>query len=130
MLPYEYIPWILNQESGSEFQSVHQTWRPRNLLFIRQVQFLLKDVRSRLNNLEMARDELQTLENAVRYIKYLQRMHLWVREAGFAWKADQIKFLQSVVGFYADYGAVLRLLRTDQVRGKFSEPHIQAITGV
>jgi uncharacterized membrane protein YjjP (DUF1212 family) len=123
---YPNISWILEQEPNHEFQSVHQRWRPQNLLFIHQVSLLLKDIQARYVNLELARRELQTLEKAPKYIKYLQRMRLWVRQAGFAWQADHLKFLKSVAGFYADYGAVLRMLRIDQVRGKFSEPATSA----
>jgi hypothetical protein len=112
----------LEQEEGSEFQSVHQRWRPRDLLLLRQVQLILKDIRARYTNLELARGELQSLEYAAKYIKYIQRMRIWVRSAEFAWKADQLKFLKSVAGFYSDYGAVLRLMKVDQLRGKFTEP--------
>jgi uncharacterized membrane protein YjjP (DUF1212 family) len=130
MATYRYIPWILEQE-GSDFQSVHYRWRPKNLFMLRQVQLILKDVRSRYTNLELARGELQSLEYAAKYIKYLQRMRLWVRAASFAWQADQLKFLKSVAGFYSDYGAVLRLLKTDHLRGKFTEPATQETnTGV
>lgn len=121
-MQYRFIPWILEQERDSDFQSVKQNWRPHNLLFVRQTQVLLKDIRARLDNLELAHDELQTLFYAERYIKYLRRMRLWVRQASFSWQADQLKFLKSVVGFYSDYGAVLRLLRVDQLRGNFLEP--------
>jgi hypothetical protein len=98
------------------------------LLFLRQVQLLLKDIQARYANLELAQDELQTLEQSARYFKYLQRMRLWVRQAGFSWQADHLKFIKSVAGFYADYGAVLRLLRIDQSRGKFSEPETSVST--
>lgn len=118
-MQYKYIPWILEQE-GSTFQAVHQRWRPTDLFLLRQVQLILKDIRSRYGNLELARDEFRLLENASKYFKYMQRMRIWVREAGFAWKADQLRFLKSISGFYSDYGAVLRLLKTDQVRGKFT----------
>jgi hypothetical protein len=119
MQAYRYIPWILEQEIGSDFQTISQRWRPKNLFLLRQVQLMLKDVKSRYDTLELARDELVTLEYAPKYIKYLKRMQIWQREASFAWKADQLRFLKSVAGFYADYGAVLRLLKTDQLRGKF-----------
>jgi hypothetical protein len=118
---YQYIPWILEQE-GSDFQSVHERWRPKNLFMLRQVQLILKDVRARYDLLELAREELATLKYAAKYIKYLQRMRIWVREANFAWRADQLRFLKSVAGFYSDYGAVLRLLKMDQMRGQFTEP--------
>lgn len=119
---YHYIPWILEQEEGTAFQSVQQRWRPKDLLLLRQTQLLLKDIRARYTNLELARGELQSLESAAKYLKYLQRMRIWVRSADFAWNADQLKFLKSVAGFYSDYGAVLRLMRVDLLRGKFTEP--------
>lgn len=121
-MQYRYISWILEQEIGADFQTVHQRWRPQDLLLLRQVQLILKDTRARYENLELARAELKTLEYASKYLKYLQRMRLWRRDAEFSWKADQLKFLKSVAGFYSDYGAVLRLLRIDQLRGKFTEP--------
>jgi hypothetical protein len=125
---YHYIPWILEQEEVSDFQSVSQRWRPKNLFLLRQVQLILKDVRSRYTNLELARGELQSLQYAAKYIKYLQRMRIWVREAEFAWKADQLRFLKSVAGFYSDYGTVLRLMKIDQLRGKLTEPATQETT--
>ena len=118
-MQYHYIPWILEQEEGTEFKTVHQKWRPRDLFLMRQIQLILKDIQSRQANLELAEDEFKTLEFAAKYIKYLRRMRIWVREAGFAWRADQLRFLKSVSGFYSDYGAILRLLRMDQLRGKF-----------
>ena len=127
---YPNIAWILEQEPNQDFQSVHETWRPRKLLFLRQVQLLLKDIQARYLNLELAQNELQTLEQSAKYFKYLRRMRLWVRQAGFAWQADHLKFIKSVAGFYADYGAVLRMLRIDQMRGKFSEPQTSLNTGV
>lgn len=121
-MAYPQISWILEQEPWNDFQSIRNVWRPRNLLFLRQVQLLLKDIQKRYTELELATSELQTLEQAARYIKYVQRMRLWLRQASFVWQTDQLKFITSVSGFYADYGALLRLLRTDQQRGKFSEP--------
>ena len=67
-------------------------------------------------------DLFKRLEQASKYLKYLRRMRLWIRNANFAWRADQLRFLKSVAGFYSDYGAILRLLRMDELRGKFSEP--------
>ncbi len=128
MAVYPNIAWILEQEHGPDFQSVHHVWRPRHLLYIRQVQVLLKDVERRLTDIELAQDEFKALEQSSRYIKYLQRMRLWVRQAGFVWQTDHLKFIKSVAGFYADYGALLRMLRIDQQRGKFSEPENQVNT--
>jgi hypothetical protein len=122
---YHYIPWLLEQDDASEFQSVHQNWRPRNIFLMRQVQLILKDMQSRQDSLELARDEFKTLEYAPKYLKYLLRMRIWLREANFAWRADQLRFLKSVAGFYSDYGAILKLLKFDQLRGKFTEPATQ-----
>ena len=130
MPAYRYIPWILEQEQEVDFQSVNQRWRPHNLLQVHQVQLLLKDIRSRFENLDLARDELVTLVYAPKYVKYLKRMSLWVRDAGFSWQADQLKFLKSVSGFYSDYGAVLRLLKVDQLRGQFTTEPAVSNTGV
>ena len=121
-MQYHYIPWILEQEDPATFRAVHQQWRPKDLFLMRQVQLILKDVQSRYANLELARDEFKTLEYAAKYLKYLQRMRVWSREAKFAWRADQLRFLKSVSGFYSDYGAILKLLKRDQLRGKFTEP--------
>jgi len=125
---YPNLSWILEQEPSQDFQSIHQVWQPRKLLFLRQVQILLKDIEARYLNLELAQHELQLLEYAPKYIKYLRRMRLWVRQAAFAWQADHLKFIKSVAAFYADYGAVLRMLRIDQQRGKFTEPATSGLT--
>ena len=129
MAGFPNIAWILEQEPEKDFQTIHNVWRPRRLLLLRQTQLLLKDLQRRYQELELAQDEFKYLEQGARYIKHLQRMRLWVRQAGFVWQSDQLKFIKSVAGFYADYGAVLRLLRIDQQRGKFSEPIINS-TGV
>ena len=118
-MSYLLLPWILEQES--DFKRVHQHWRPTNLLFVRQARILLKDMRTRLENLEGAKDELQTLPRSDRYGKYIHKLRLWVRDANFKWKADQVAFLESVSGFYSDYGAILRLLKFDQAMGRFTD---------
>lgn len=118
---YQFIPWLLDQEQNADFQSVGNKWRPKRLLQLRQVQLLLKDIAGKKRDLELARDEFKTLEYADRYLKYLRRMRLWVRDASFSSRADQLKFLVSVVGFYSDYGAMLKMMRIDALRGQFQE---------
>lgn len=76
-------------------------------------------MQARYEHLAAAQEELQTLDRADKYIKFLHRMRLWLREASFKWKADQLAFIQAVSGFYSDYGAVLRYLKFDQARGRF-----------
>lgn len=121
-MQYHYIPRILENEGGSEFQSVHQRWRPQDLFLMRQIQLILKDMAMRQQGVEQAEDEFKSLEYAAKYIEYTRKMRLAVRQAHFSWRADHLQFLKAVADFYSDYGALLRLLRMDQLRGKFSEP--------
>ena len=118
-MSYLLLPWIIEQER--DFKPVGRNWRPTNLLLIRQSRLLLKDMRTRLEHLEEAKGELQTLPRADRYIRRLYSLRLRIREANFEWKADQLSFLQSVAQFYRDYGAILRFLKFDQAMGRFSD---------
>lgn len=126
---YRLLPWIVEQE-GEDFQRIERRWRPTDLLMFHQVQALLKDMQSRYEHLSAAHEELQTLDRADKYVLYLHRMRLWLRQASFKWKADQLAFLQAVSGFYSDYGAVLRLLKIDQARGRFIEQGTEGLKGV
>lgn len=121
-MQYHHIPDILEREEGSEFQSVHQRWRPQDLFLMRQIQLILKDMATRQRRIEQAEDEFNTLEYAAKYVEYIRKMRLSVRQAHFSWRADHLQFLKGVADFYSDYGNLLRLLRMDQLRGKFSEP--------
>jgi len=118
-VPYLLLPWIIEQEQ--DFKPVHRNWRPTNLLFTRQVRLLLKDMRTRLDHLEQAKDELQALPRSDRYLKRLFSLRYRLREANYQWKADQLAFLQSTAQFYRDYGAILRFLKFDQAMGRFSD---------
>jgi len=119
-VPYQHILKILEREKSSDFQSVYQGWRPKDLLFLRQVTVLLQDMAYRLESLDQAKRELRQLgENSGRYMLYIQRLKLHLRACNFAWRSNQVTFLVSAADFYRDYGAVLRLLRIDQLRGKF-----------
>jgi hypothetical protein len=97
---------------------------------VQQVRGLLQDMSSRYEHLVAAQEEIQTLDRADKFIGYLHRMRLWLRQASFKWKADQLAFVQAVSGFYSDYGAVLRLLKIDQARGRFVEPGTEGLKGV
>lgn len=125
-MQYTLLPWIIEQE-GSDFQVVQNHWRPAHLLFIQQMRVMLQDMKRRYQQLEAARSELQTLERAERYIKLLNRMRLWLRQAFYSWKANQLAFLQATAGFYSDYGVVLRFLKFDQMRGRFASPAAEGV---
>jgi hypothetical protein len=118
---YPILKQIIRQE-GTHFQQVENFWRPQELLLLQQVRSLLHDMQDRYNHMAAARDELQTLVESDRYIKLLLDMRLALREANFQWKADQLRFLRASSRFYSDYGAILRLLRFEQLRGTFTQP--------
>ncbi len=92
---------------------------PQDLVPFHQVQQLLADMGRRYSQISEAWDELSSLDRADRYAKLAQRLRIWLRQARFFWKGDQLTFLRAAAGFYADYGAVLRLLKQDYDRGKF-----------
>ena len=92
---------------------------PRDLVQIHQAKAFLEDMRIRYAELSEASDELLSLDRSDRYIKALQRMRIWFRQANFFWKGDQLTFLRAVAGFYSDFGAIMRLLKQDYDRGKF-----------
>ena len=98
--------------------SIHNRWRPQNLLFVAQTRALLLDLVSRYKYLAAARSELETLPRADRYIKSLTRMRFALRQAHYVWKADQLTFIRAVSEFYSDFGAILKLLKEDADSGK------------
>lgn len=91
------------------------------MLFVQQVRALLHDMEQRYRRLDAARPELLTLERAERYIKLLTRMRLWLRQAFYTWKVNQLVFLQATAGFYGEYGQLLRFLKFDQTRGRLAD---------
>lgn len=122
-MAYRLLPWILEQE-GDSFQKLDRHWRPQNLLFVRQSQLLLKDMQRRYRYLSEAQDELERLDRANVYVQLLTRMRIRLRQAGYVWKLDHLRFMQSVASFYSDYGAIMRLLKIEQSRGRFKEPPV------
>lgn len=92
---------------------------PKTLVNFNQAKASLNDMGTRYTQLLEASDELSSLDRADRYIKILRRMRVWIRQANFFWRGDQLTFLRAVAGFYSDYGAILRLLKQDYDRGKF-----------
>lgn len=118
---YLVLPTILEQE-GPDFYRIERRWQPKTLIPDPYRRDLLKDAQERLDQLEEAEGELQTLDRAPLYIGALKRMRLAVRQAQFAWRTDDLKFLQSITEFFSDYGTVLQNLKVDKARGRFDEP--------
>jgi len=113
---FRLLPWILDQEVGQIKLTEHR-WRPTNLLFVSQARLLLQDLERRYRYLVAARHEMEMLDRAGLYVKRLTRMRLYLRQAHFNWKGDQLVFIRAVSGFYSDYAAILRLLKQDSMRG-------------
>lgn len=128
-MQYLVLPTILDQE-GPAFYRIDRRWQPKNLIPDPYRRDILKDAQRRLTLLEEAEDELQSLDRAPLYIGALKRMRLAVRQAQFAWRTDDLKFLQNVTDFFSDYGTVLRYLKTDQARGRLGAPVTQRTVGV
>lgn len=120
------LPQILEQE-GPNFYRIEHRWQPRDLIPDPYRRNLLKDARGRLQRLEVAENELQLLDRAALYINLLKRMRLSLRQAQFAWRVDDLKFIRNISEFFSDYGTVLKHLKIDQARGRFED---QPVVGV
>lgn len=115
-MAYRLLPWLLDQER-EHLKLVEQRWRPTDLLWVAQARYLLQDITQRYRHLGAAREEMVTLDRGAQYIKLLTRMRMYLRQAHFTWKGDQLMFIRSVASFYSDYGAILRLIKEDSARG-------------
>lgn len=113
------LPAILEAE-GSQFYRVDRRWQPKSLLQDPYRRNLLKDAQTRLNQLDAGVDEFQQLDRAPLYIRLLTRMRFDVKRAQFAWRADDLEFIQSIASFYQDYGLILQNLKIDEARGRLT----------
>jgi hypothetical protein len=113
------LPEIVRTE-GTNFYRIDRKWQPKNLIPDPYRRNLLKDAQGRLNKLEEAVGEFQQLDRSPLYIKLVTRMRLCVKRAQFAWRTDDLKFLDEIAKFFVDYGMILQNLKIDQARGKFS----------
>lgn len=116
-MPLLVLPEILKAE-GVQFYRVDRRWQPKDLIPDPYRRNLLKDAQARLNRLEEGVGELQTLDRAPLYIKLLTRMRLYVKRAQFAWRTDDLEFIQNIAKFFNDYGLVLQNLKIDEARGR------------
>ena len=126
-MQYELLPKVLKDEQGQFFR-VDRTWQPKDLIPDPYRRNLLKDAQEKFNQLSAAEREFRTLDRARLYIKSLRRMRLTIKEAQFAWRSDDLKFLAAIASFFQDYGTVLRFLREDQMRGRLTNQ--ETSTGV
>ncbi len=119
-MQFIHLPKVLKQESGQFFR-IDRKWQPKGLIPDPYRRKLLKDVQERYNQLTKAEDEFRSLDRAHLYIQILRRMRLTVKDAQFAWRTDDLKFLESIANFFTDYGTLLRTLKEDEARGLLSQ---------
>lgn len=116
-MQYELLPKVLEQE-GSHFYRIDRVWQPKDLIPDPYRRNLLKDAQERFKRVSLAEREFRTLDRAHVYIQILRRMRLTIKDAQFAWRMDDLKFLAAIASFFRDYGTVLRLLKYDEARGR------------
>lgn len=116
---YRLLPWILEQE-GSDFYRVERRWQPKDLIPDPYRRNLLKDAQAKLDRLSKAEDEFQTLDRPALFIGNLKDLRLAVRRAQFAWRTDDLKFIQAIAEFYSKYGIILQNLKHEAARGRFT----------
>lgn len=120
-MQFVVLPTILEQE-GPDFYHLTRKWKPKNLIPDFYRRNVLKDAQERLDLLEDAEAELQSLDRGVVYLIALKKMRLAVRQAQFAWRVDDLRFLQAITDFFSNYGTVLQGLKVDKARGRFDKP--------
>lgn len=116
----EHLQQILENE-GTSFYKVYHRWQPKNLIPDPYRRNLLKDAQERFNRLSEAEDEMKGLIRGPLYLQILYRMRLTIRQAQFAWRTDDLKFLTKISDFFSDYGVVLQNLKIDQARGRLEQ---------
>jgi predicted DCC family thiol-disulfide oxidoreductase YuxK len=121
---YRILPEVLEQE-GTQFYPIRNTWKPKGLIPDPYRRNLLKDAQARFERLELAEEEFKTLQNPSRYVKILRRMRLSMRKAHFAWRADDLLFLQSIGEFFTDFGTIFRWLKWEELRGTFEQQPVE-----
>jgi hypothetical protein len=114
---YELLPKVLKQE-GSDFYNTDKKWQPKDLIPDPYRRNLLKDAQGRFKDISQAEREFRTLERAPMYVQILRRMRLTIKDAQFAWRTDDLKFLAAIASFFSDYGTMLRFLKYDEARGR------------
>lgn len=119
-MQYPILRQLIEQE-GTDFYRITYRWQPKDLIPDPYRRGLLKNAQERFNLLESAEDEFQTLDRAHVYIRLLRQMRLSVRKAQFAWRVDDLEFLNAVSEFFSDYGTVLHNLKIDQARGRLKD---------
>ena len=118
------LPKILESE-GRSFYRIDRRWQPKDLIPVQYSRKLLDDVEARYKRLVGAQGEFRPLKRAHEYLRILKSMDLVIRRAKFAWRHDDLVFIQAISEFYSDYGTVLQMLKVDQARGRLEEPEDQ-----
>lgn len=125
-MQYELLPQLIQGE-GDDFYRITYRWKPKGLIPDPYRRNLLKDAQAKFERLTAAESEIQTLNYADRYFKIIRKMRLQLRNAHFAWRSDDLEFLDQLAGFYSGYGTLLRYLKLEQARGRFEKPKEESV---
>jgi hypothetical protein len=117
---YLVLPKLISQE-GDAFYRITYRWKPKGLIPEPYRRTLLVDTQKKFELLTEAEPEISTLNYSDRYFKILRTMRLQLRKAHFAWRSDDLEFLNQLGGFYSGYGIILRYLKLEQQRGRFEQ---------
>ena len=116
-MTHSILPQILDR-AGDQFYRVDHKWQPKDLIPDPYRRNLLKNAQARFNELSQGESEFRTLDRAHVYIKILRSMRIQIKDAQFAWRSDDLRFLTSISNFFRDYGLVMRFLKEDDNRGR------------
>lgn len=111
---------ILDSE-GSDFFPSTNKWRPQNLIPHPYRRELLQDVEERFRRLDLAEDEFKALPRPALYMGAIKNMRFSIRRAMYAWRADDVAFIEAIAEFFTEYGTVLQNLRRDWSLGHLAD---------
>lgn len=117
---YSNLREILDTE-GSDFYRSTDRWKPQDLIPGPYRRELLKDVEERFRRLDLAEDELQTLPRPALYMGALKDMRHLIRRAMYAWRFDDLAFIEAIAEFFQKYGTVLQNLHRDRSLGHLDD---------
>lgn len=114
-------PNLLKMVQDQQFAQRNLSWRPTNVLDPVFGRGLLNTVRDWLKAFEACLPELEGLDRKTAYILQFQKLRLAFRQAQYSWRVDDLQFIEAIQTFFSTYGAILKLLKIDELRGLLKE---------
>lgn len=120
-MDYKQLRKILDYAGNEFYGGSKDNWRPTGLIPDPYRREALKDAQARFRAIDLAEDALQTLTRAPVYIGSLKDMRHAIRRAMYAWRSDDLAFIEGITDFYTAYGTVLQHLHRDQALGHLED---------